>query len=122
MSLTSTAILGVQGLLGLVMAGMGGMKVAGADQAVEDFERFGYPQWFRGLTGSLELLAAVGLFASFFTSPMVAMGASLVIVGVMVGALATHVRAGDAAAMMAPPAVILVIALVLSAFHAGYLG
>jgi hypothetical protein len=122
MSLASTALLGVQGLLGLAMAGSGGMKLAGADQAVEDFERFGYPQWFRGLTGSLELLAAVGLFASFVTSPEVALGAALVVVGVMVGALLTHVRAGDSPSEMAPPAVILVIALVLSAFHAGYLG
>ena len=48
---TLTKIL--QALLGLAFLGAGGQKLAGTDQMVNDFDRYGYPQWFRIVTGSV---------------------------------------------------------------------
>lgn len=122
MSVTSTAVLGIKGLLGIAMVGVGGMKLAGAEDLVEDFERYGYPQWFRALTGAIEVLAAIILFASFVMSSTAELVGSVTVVVVMLGALATHIKVGDDASDMLPPVVLLVLALVVALFNTGFLG
>ncbi|MFC7079005.1 DoxX family protein [Halorussus caseinilyticus] len=122
MSVVGTAVLGIKGLLGIAMLGAGGMKVAGAEQLVEDFDRFGYPQWFRSVTGGIEVVAGLALFASFVTTSTAALAAGLVVAAVMAGAVVTHARAGDATSEMVPPAALFVLALVVSSYSAGFLG
>lgn len=63
----------------------GGMKLAGALPMVELFDEIGIGQWFRYLTGALEVVGAVALLIPRF----VAHGA-LLLAGVMVGAVLTH--------------------------------
>jgi len=48
----SILIIIVQVVLGLLFVGIGSMTVAGRKMFVENFRRFGYPQWFRVVTGS----------------------------------------------------------------------
>lgn len=122
MSVMSTALLGIKGLLGVAMVGAGGMKLAGAEDLVEDFERYGYPQWFRALTGAIEVLAAVVLFASFFMSSSIELLGSVVVVVVMFGALVTHVKVGDDVSDMIPPVVLLALALVVALYNVGFIG
>jgi uncharacterized membrane protein YphA (DoxX/SURF4 family) len=114
MSLVGTALLGVQGVLGLAELAAGGTKLAGADSQVEVFEQLGYPQWFRLVTGGLELLAGVGLLVGLVGQPRLALGGSVLAVVVLIGALGSHVRAGDSAGEMVPAAVLLVLALVVT--------
>jgi uncharacterized membrane protein YphA (DoxX/SURF4 family) len=52
----SIPILILQVVLGLLFVAIGSMTVAGRQMFVENFRRFGYPQWFRIVTGSLEVL------------------------------------------------------------------
>lgn len=117
MSLFSTAFLGVQSVLALAMIGAGGVKLGGIESQIEEFQRYGYPQWFRLVTGSIELLAGVVLVAGLFVTPVLALGGSLLVVATMVGAVVTHVRMGDPATDIAPSMILLMLALGVSWYH-----
>lgn len=60
-------------------------KLLGLGTSVEMFEDIGLGQWFRYLTGTLELLGSIGLLI-----PRVAGLAALGLAGVMVGATLTN--------------------------------
>ena len=66
-----------------LMAGWG--KLAGAPQMVGLFDAIGVGQWFRYLTGVIEVGAALALFV-----PSVAAFAAAALAATMVGAIATH--------------------------------
>src|SRR5438876_1825179 len=66
-----------------LMAGFA--KLSGDPQMVGQFDAIGFGQWFRYLTGSLEVLGAVLLLA-----PRLSGLGALLLVGVMLGAVATH--------------------------------
>lgn len=110
MSLVGTALLGVQGLLGIAEVAAGGTKLAGVDSQVEVFEHLGYPQWFRLVTGGLEVTAGLALLAAFVVAPSLALAGGLLAAAVLVGALGSHVRASDDPGEMVPAAVLLVLA------------
>src|SRR2546426_10172724 len=71
----------------------GGSKLAGVAPMVEMFDRIGLGQWFRYLTGGLEVTGAILLL---IPGTGVLGGALLVVT--MVGAIATHlfIRGGSA--------------------------
>ena len=73
----------------IVVAGMflvaGGFKLAGAPEMVGLFDAIGIGQWFRYLTGSIEVIAALFLL----TSRLAPFGALLAI-PTMIGAVVTH--------------------------------
>lgn len=75
--------------LTVVVAGMfllsGGMKLAGVAMQVQLFDAIGIGQWFRYLTGLLEVGGAIGLFV-----PQIAALAAGLLALVMVGAVFTH--------------------------------
>ena len=66
-----------------LMAGF--FKLSGDPRMVGMFEAIGFGQWFRYLTGSLEVLAAVLLLI-----PRLSGVGALLLAGVMLGAVATH--------------------------------
>lgn len=53
-------------VLGLAFIGAGTSKLVGTQQMVDDFDRFGYPQWFMYFTGAIEVVAALGVLAGIF--------------------------------------------------------
>jgi putative oxidoreductase len=75
--------------LQIAMAGMflfaGGLKLTGAPEMVAVFDAVGLGQWFRYLTGTIEIAAAVALLI-----PGLAIWGALLLVPTMVGAIATH--------------------------------
>jgi putative oxidoreductase len=75
----------VAGLLTLAFAGAGVSKLTGQPQMVGLFEAIGMGQWFRYLTGTLEVLGAVLLVVPKGR----AVGAALLL-SVMLGAIVTH--------------------------------
>src|ERR1700730_10429074 len=76
-------------VLQIAAAGMflmvGFLKLSGNAQLVGLFQAIGLGQWFRYLTGTLEVAGAFLLL----TSSMSGLGA-LMLAGVMIGAVATH--------------------------------
>jgi len=64
----------------------GGSKLSGSEQMVQLFQAIGLGQWFRYLTGFMEVSGAVLLLLPGLSG----LGAAL-LTGVMAGAVATHV-------------------------------
>lgn len=75
----------LQILVAVGLLNAGGLKLAGNEGMVKDFETIGLGQWFRYLTGGLEILGAILLLVPRFTG----VGA-LLLSCVMVGAVAAH--------------------------------
>ena len=67
-----------------IMAGW--PKFAGAPLMVQTFDAIGMGQWFRYLTGAIEMASAVALLV-----PSVALYGAVALAVTMVGAVATHV-------------------------------
>src|SRR5438105_15215735 len=63
----------------------GGSKLAGVAPMVEMFDKIGIGQWFRYLTGGLEVTGAILLLI-----PTTVMFGGVLLVMTMVGAIATH--------------------------------
>ena len=90
----SIPIIIIQVVLGLLFLSIGSMTVAGRKMFVENFRRFGYPQWFRIVTGSLEALGGIGLLIGIWV-PWLAELASAGLTLVMLGAVLTQLRTRD---------------------------
>jgi uncharacterized membrane protein YphA (DoxX/SURF4 family) len=103
-------------LLGIAFLGAGGQKLAGATQMVDEFDRYRYPQWFRLVTGAVELGGAAGLLLGLVRPTLVPL-AGLLLVPTMLGAIATHIRINDPTSKMAPPAVLLALTIVVLVIH-----
>ena len=73
----------------IALAGMflfsGGLKLTGAPALVALFDAIGVGQWFRYVTGSIEVVSAVALLV-----PRWAAFGALVLIPTMVGAVVTH--------------------------------
>jgi putative oxidoreductase len=76
---------GVRILLALAFGAAGVAKLAGAAQMVQVFDAVGIGQWFRSVTGVVEVLGAVLLLV-----PATGFLGGLLLTGTMVGAVATH--------------------------------
>ena len=73
--------LGLASFIGFV----GWKKVTGDPLMVQTFGAIGFGQWLRSLTGTLELIGAIGLLI-----PRISAYAAILIAVVMTGAVATH--------------------------------
>jgi uncharacterized membrane protein YphA (DoxX/SURF4 family) len=89
-------------VVGLAFLAAGGAKLAGAPPMVAVFNTIGVGQWFRVLTGTLEVLGAIALLLPRFT-----FYGAILLTAVMIGAVAAHltVLGGNPA----PPATLLVL-------------
>lgn len=106
-----TAAIIIQVLLALVFLAAGGSKLAGAQMQIANFQRYGYPQGFRLVTGAVEVIGAVGMFAGLFIEEM-AIAAGVWLAVTMVGAAYTDARHSPPA-MVAAPLLLLVLSLVV---------
>ena len=76
----------LSGLLTVAFLAAGVSKLAGATAMVELFDKVGLGQWFRYVTGLLEMVGAIGLLISRY-----AFYAAVLLVIVMIGAIIAHV-------------------------------
>jgi putative oxidoreductase len=79
------ALWGLQVGLATLFLLAGGSKLAGAPEMVALFEAIGIGQWFRYVTGLIEVVSAVALLV-----PALAPFGALLLASTMVGAIATH--------------------------------
>jgi putative oxidoreductase len=96
----------LKGLLTLVFLAAGGAKLAGAPMMVATFEAIGFGQWFRYLTGGLEVICAIALIVPAYSGL-----AALLLAPTMVGASIAHMVAVPGPAM--PALVLLALNLVV---------
>jgi putative oxidoreductase len=85
----------------------GGLKLTGVPEMVALFDAIGVGQWFRYVTGSIEVISAVALLI-----PSLAPFGALVLVPTMFGAIATHLFVVGGSA--APATVLLVASLAIA--------
>ncbi len=95
-------------LLGGILLLSGGSKLAGVDRQIQRFEQWGYPQWFRLITGIVETIGGLGLLAGRVRPLFGVLGGGLT-VGTMLGAVYTElVRAPDSSSNPGRPAALLI--------------
>ena len=82
---SSVALWVVRGLLALAFVAAGGAKLYGVPMLVEEFQHIGLGQWFRYVTGGLEIMGAILLLL-----PQKAVLGALLLICIMVGAVITH--------------------------------
>jgi uncharacterized membrane protein YphA (DoxX/SURF4 family) len=83
--LQTRLIWGIRILLAVAFGAAGSAKLAGVPQMVAVFEAIGIGQWFRYLTGGIEVFGAVLLLV-----PATGFWAGLLLGGTMLGAVAAH--------------------------------
>jgi putative oxidoreductase len=76
----------LSGALAFMFLFAGGFKLSGAQTAIDNFAKWGYPDWFRIVTGLIEVTAAVLVLV-----PRTSFYGAALIVPTMVGAVLTHV-------------------------------
>lgn len=81
----SAALWTLKGLLAAAFLSAGGAKIYGVPMMVENFEHIGFGQWFRYLTGILEVIGAIVVLV-----PGVAAFGGVLLICIMGGAVATH--------------------------------
>ena len=96
----------LQGLVALAFLGAGFSKLSGQPMMVEIFTHIGIGQWFRYLTGGIEVIAAILLLI-----PKTIPVGALLLVGTMTGAVLTHLFVIGGSPV--PPAVLLVLSGVI---------
>ena len=84
-------------VLAVVFFGSGLAKVVAAPTLVQTFSGWGLPLWTMYLVGTLEIVGAVGLWL-----PRVRGLAALGLVGLMLGAIVTHLRVGEIPSALVP--------------------
>ncbi|MQA24889.1 MAG: DoxX family membrane protein [Micromonosporaceae bacterium] len=101
-----------QALLATLFIFAGANKLMGMQpEVIESFQKIGLGDWFRYLTGACELAGGIGLLI-----PRLAGLAALGLVGVMIGAVITHITVLPPVALALAPATLgVVFALIAKA-------
>jgi putative oxidoreductase len=99
-------------VLALVFALAGGVKLIGAPGMVAEFAQIGIGQWFRIVTGLVEVSGAIGLLI-----PKFRFWAALQIAAVMVGATGVNLWVLHVPPLAGLTATLMVLALVLAALR-----
>ncbi|MGX9134212.1 DoxX family protein [Rummeliibacillus sp. JY-2-4R] len=84
----------LQAILILLFAFAGIGKVAGTSMHVNNFEHWRLPQWFRVITGIVEIAGAILLLMGYWTLDY-ALAGSLVLGITGIGGIITHMRVKD---------------------------
>ena len=97
------------GLLALLFLVAAGMKLFACAFETTNFAHFGYAPWFMYAIGVIELAGAI-----FLVIARTRGFAALAMSAIMVGGVASHLRAGDGIGMATPAAITLVLCLVVA--------
>ena len=102
--------------LGLVLAIFflmaGGAKLFNPEAHSENFANWGYPLWFLYMTGIIEVGGAIGLLI-----PPARFYSTLVLSATMIGAVLTHLMAGEIGAVPVPSVLLALLILLVWAMH-----
>lgn len=99
------------------MAFFGGSKIAGAKHQVELFDSIKLPQWFRVITGYVQIAGCIGLIIGYWY-PGIAAWTGILIGIMMLIACLTHVRVKHPIGKMIPALLNLLIAIAVVILYA----
>jgi len=87
----------------------------GAQSLKEEFAEYGLPEWFFYLIGALKLGSAVALLVGIWL-PVLVQPAAALVVALMLGAVAMHLKVGDPVKKMLPAAAMLLMSAAIVLF------
>ena len=103
---------GLQGILALLFLMAGVQKAFGSKMHTEAFAKWGYPQWFRVVTGIVDFAAVVLLIIGFWVDGATTLGAAILI-AIGIGGVITHIKVQDTLKDTAMIEILGILALVL---------
>lgn len=110
--LAGMALTALRVLLALFFFFVAGKNLAGDPQMAADFQRWGYPDWFRVATAFVQVVGGAMLL-----STRVACIGATVLACVLVGATFTHLRNDPPLSALAPLAFLVLVALVFYGYR-----
>lgn len=96
-------------------------KLSGAKMQVDSFNKLGLPQWFRVVTGLMQLIGVAGLIVGFWETSWAAW-AGIWFGFMMLCAVAAHIRAKDNFSQAIPALVLMLIGVAVLLLRASELG
>ena len=87
-------------------------KILGLSMHVNSFDRLRLPQWFRIVTGIIQLTSATGLAIGYFL-PIWTIIASICLTFTMIGAILAHLRIRDSLKQMSAAITVFCLTLIL---------
>lgn len=107
----------LQSLLALYYVFSGFTKVVGAKYWVDIFSNLKIPQWFRIVTGLVQLVGAAVLIVGYWNADGIVWGGIWLGITMLVALLA-HIRVKDAIGKTMTPVVFLVLIIILTILNA----
>lgn len=102
----------LQSFLILVFLITGTMKIAGNQQLIETFKHLNLPQWFRVVTGWVQVIGVAGLVIGFWNPAITALAGGWLAI-TMLGGVITHLRAKDPIGKVVPALVLAVLSIIV---------
>ncbi|WP_245799227.1 DoxX family protein [Virgibacillus siamensis] len=102
----------LQGFLAVLFLSLGIQKIMGHELQVDIFKNLKFPQWFRVVTGWVQLVGVAGLIIGFWL-PWVVTIAGLWFAVTMLVAIIAHIRVKDPLGKTIPAFVLLIISITL---------
>jgi uncharacterized membrane protein YphA (DoxX/SURF4 family) len=99
------------------MAFFGGSKIAGAKHQIELFDSVKLPQWFRVITGYVQIVGCIGLIIGYWY-PVIAAWAGILIGIMMLLACLSHFRVKHPIGKMIPALLNLLISIAVVFLYA----
>jgi putative oxidoreductase len=110
-----TAII-IECLLALMFLVAALSKILGSKQQVEGFKTFGLPQWFRVITGLMQLIGIAALVVGIWEESWAAW-AGIWFSIMMLCAVAVHLRIKDPFSKMMPAIFLLILSVSVTLLH-----
>lgn len=102
----------LQSLLILAFLGSGLSKIAGAKMHVDNFNSWRLPQWFRVVTGLVQVVGVIALVIGFW-EPSWAAAAGLWLGVTMLGGILVHIRVKDPIQKTFPAIILFILPLIV---------
>lgn len=96
------------------------MSISGNKQQIQQFEHLKLPQWFRIVTGVVQLIGVVGLVIGFWY-PSIAALAGLWAAMTMLGGFATHLKVKDPMSKSMPALILAIFAMIITLINSSEL-
>lgn len=105
----------IQVILGVGFLFFGFMKLS-SKQMIDEFNRYRLPQWFRVVTGLVEIAGAAIMVAGIWNDKLAALG-GLWLTVIMTGAILTHLRIKDPLSKLFMPMILVIFSLIVLFIH-----
>ncbi len=103
----------LQFILIAIFVSVGIQKILGHEQQVAIFKHLKLPQWFRLVTGWVEVVGVVGLIIGFWLPWVVVIAGLWFAITMLIGAI-VHIRVKDSYSKSIPAFILLIISVILS--------